>query len=194
MNIIEDYNKNGYEITIGYDEADWLFEDLWHDVTFISNHRSYGDQGPLKHLTIEHVLDNDIPEGYEAIPVTAYIHSLIALTVSESGYPFNCRFDSGTFGFVLFKTGEFGDNNIGLEGFVKHWANIVNGDIYYFTISQDDEILESCGGFDDMDYMKKEIDSILDDMVEYSRLERLKRVKTMIKNRVPLDKRTEAIA
>jgi len=186
---IENYTTNGYKVTIEYDECSWLYDELWQGVSFISNHRHYCDAGELSHIRIESILEGDIPEGYECVPVTAYIHGQIALTVSNTGYPFNCRFDSGTFGFLLFKTGEFGKDNCGLEGFVNHWQAVLNGNIYYFTIEDDIEVLESCGGFDDMDYMKKEIDSIINSMVEYDKKQRVNRLKAQIRHKVPLDKR-----
>jgi len=189
---IEEYNDRGYEVTIGYDDhAHYMYDELWYDVSFISNHRDYADKGPMSHIRIEALMEGDIPEGYECVPVKAYIHGRIALTVNPNeGYPFTCPWDTGMLGFVLFKTGEFGENNIGLEGFVAHWQSCLNGDIYYFTIEdQNGEFVESCGGFDDMDYMKKEIDSIVDSMVQIDNEARVAKLKAQIKHRVPLEKR-----
>jgi hypothetical protein len=180
----------GVTVKLGYDQdCHWMYDELWYDVTFISNHRDYADKGNLSHLTIEHILDNDIPEGYEAVPVSAYIHGGIALTVSETGYPFNCRWDSGTFGFLLFKTGEFGNNNIGLDGFVKHWQAVLNGEIYYYIIEDENDVIESCGGYDDYDDMKNDIDSIIEGIIKERKVKRQERLKTMIRHRVPLEKR-----
>ena len=123
---IEIIEKDSFTVTIGYDEAHWMYDDLWYDVSFISNHRNYADQGKLSHIRIEELMDGNVPEGYEAVKVYAYIHGSIALGLT----PFSCPWDSGFMGYVLFQTGEFGDNNIGLEGFVKNWQAILNGEIY----------------------------------------------------------------
>lgn len=183
---IENYNKDGFEVTIGYDDhAEYMFDELWHGVSFISNHRDYADKGDMSHIRIEALMEGDIPEGYEVAKVNAYIHGGIALSLGD----FSCPWDSGVFGFLLFKTGEFGDDNQGLEGFVKHWTAILNGHIYYFTIENETEIIESCNGFDCMDYMKEEIDSIINSMVKYDEKQRVNRLKAQIKHKVPLDKR-----
>lgn len=182
---IENYIDRGYEVSTEHDDASYLYDDLWYGVSFISNHRNYADKGEMSHIRIESLLDGDIPEGYEAHKVYGYLKGGIMLSLE----PFSCPWDSGLMGYVLFKTGEFGEANIGLKGFVKHWSAVWNGDVYYFTIEENDEVIESCGGFDDYNYMKKEIDSIINGMVEYNRKQRLERIKTMIRHRVPLDKR-----
>jgi len=159
---IENYNKDGFEVIIGYDDyAEHMFDDLWHGVSFISNHRDYADKGDMSHIRIESILDGDIPEGYEVAKIHAYIHGGISLSLGS----FSCPWDSGVFGFLLFK-----------------------------TIEDENEVLESCGGFDDMDYMEKEIESILKGLKEDKHRQRLDKVKTLIKNRVPLQKRSELIA
>lgn len=183
---MENYIDRGYEVTTEHDDASWMYDDLWHGVSFISNHNNYKSMGEMSHIRVESLLDGDIPEGYEAVKVYAYIHGSIALSVK----PFSCPWDSGLMGYLLFKTGEFGNNNIGLEGFVKSWNAIINGEVYYFTIQDENgEVLDSCGGFDDYDYMKKEIDSIINGMVEYDRKQRVEKLKAMIKHRAPLEKR-----
>ena len=188
---METYKQNGFSVNIEHDDSCYFYDDLWQGVSFISNHRDYVCEGELSHFTLEHVMNNELPDDIVAIPVRAYIHGRIALTVSDTGYPFNCRFDSGTFGYLLFKTGEFGKDNIGLEGFVKHWQAVLNGDIYYFVIEKNGEVIDSCGGFDDIDYMKEEITSIINNTIKYEKLEKIKRLKAMIKNRVPLHRRVE---
>jgi len=94
------------------------------------------------------------------------------------------------FGFLVFKTGEFGEDKQGLEGFVNGWQAILNGHIYYYSIiDSDGEIIESCGGFTNMDYLEEEVNHIIDQEIENRKVKRTNRIKTMIKNRVPLEKR-----
>lgn len=186
MHIIEEIEQNRFKVITGYDECHWLFDELWENgVSFISNHRDYADKGELSHIRIEALMDGDIPQGYEAVKVYAYIHGNIALSVNK----FNCPWDSGFMGYLLFKTGEFGENNIGVEGFIRHWQAVLNGEIYFFTIEDENQMIESCGGFDDYDYMKKEIDSIINSMLQLEHKKKVERLKTMIKHRVPLEKR-----
>lgn len=190
MHIIEEYTDKGFKVITGYDDSSWMYDELWDGVSFISNHRGYADEGEMSHIRIESLMEGNIPKGYEIAPITAYIHGGIALTASKNdSYPFNCQWDSGLFGFILFKTGEFGDNNIGLEGFVNYWEAILNGNIYYFTIEDENDIIESCGGFSDMDDMKKEIDNLIDSMVKYQDKQRVEKLKAMIRHKAPLEKR-----
>lgn len=189
---IEEYNDRGYKVTLGYDDhAHWMYDELWYDVSFISNHRDYANQGELKDLTIEDVMEGNVPEGYQAVPVKAYIHGQVALTVNPNeGYPFTCPWDTGMLGFVLFKDGEFGEDNVGLKGFVRHWQACLNGDIYFFMIEdQTGEVVESCGGFDDFDYMKDEAQQLVDTYVQIDNEARVAKLKAQIKHRVPLEKR-----
>ncbi len=155
MNNILEAKTKKHLLTVWCDDgSEYIYDDLWEEVSFISHHRDYDSKGELKdHGTLD--IDTNI---YEIVPVTAYIHSGIALTVDTSNnYPFNCQFDSGLFGFLVFKKGEFGVNNIGLEGFVRSWAALLNGEVYGFTIEtisscnccnqSTNETIDSCGGF-----------------------------------------------
>lgn len=187
---IEKYVKNGYEITISYDESYHYWDELWESVTFISNHRDYSDKGNLNHMTIQHVLNNELPEGYQAIQINAYIHSCIKLTVdNENTYPFNCPFDSGIFGFILFKEGDFGENNKGIDSFVQYWENLLNGFVYCYCIEKDNEIVDSCCGFTDIEYMKEELNNAIEYHIHKLNLKKQSKLKELIKHRVNLEKR-----
>ncbi len=139
------------ELNIDYDlDASYLYDDLWEnsEVSFISNHRDYKSEGELKNLDIG---EFSLPDGYDFMPVNAHIHSGIALSLTS----FNDRWDSGIFGYIVFKKGEFGDNNEGLKNFVAHWSQVLNGEVYYVSLLKKEkcnlghihsEVIESLGG------------------------------------------------
>lgn len=158
------------EFNLFYDDgASYLLGEQFDNrgkVTFISNHRNYSNEGELKHLTIDQVIQGDIPEGYKIQRVFGYIHSNISLSLA----PFSCPWDSGTFGFIVFEEGEFGVNDRGLNGFVKAWDALLNGEVYGFTITettgcehcgnQQEEEISACWGFygfDNLSDMVKEM-------------------------------------
>ena len=94
--------------------------------------------------------------GYSAAIVRAYIHSGISLTVVNANeYPFNDQWDSGTFGILFFKPGEFGRGRQqpkSIEAFVKSWEDIMAGNVYGFILERYDmetewEETDSCWGF-----------------------------------------------
>lgn len=178
---IETYKQDGLEIGIFYDDlGHHMYDDLWYDVNFISNHREYRSEGQFKELS-------DIPDGYEIVNVFAYIHGGIALSTSKH----SCQWDSGFFGFLVFKKGEFGDDNIGVEGFVKEWTAILNNHIYAYIITDDTlETLSASGCFTDMDYMKEIINEEIAGILHDKKLRKQNKIKTYIKHNVPLQKRT----
>lgn len=97
---------------------------------------------------------------YHILPLVAYIHSGVALSLGNTGYPFNDPWDSGQIGFVLVRK-RAGYRNIrkAAAGLVESWNMYLSGDVWYFAISEaavndddDDmkhvgEILDSCCGF-----------------------------------------------
>jgi hypothetical protein len=157
-------------------DASYFLNYLFDNVTFISNHRDYSDKGPLSHFQVEHITDNELPENIEAVPITAYIHGGIALSLSNSEYPFNCRFDSGVFGFLLFEKGEFGENNRGLPGFIRAFNALLMNEVYWIGSYEIDtwksskgeireekgEIIDSIGGFYGYESNGEMIDSMLE--------------------------------
>jgi hypothetical protein len=159
--------------SIFYDEcSSYLYDDLWeNDVTFLSNHRDYRSQGDNKNFDIEEVIETQgacLDKGYTFAVVNAYIHSGIALSLSK----FDCQWDSGLFGLLIFREGEFGKDNIGLEGFIRSWAAILNGEIYGFRLDKvstcascshthEDEI-DSCWGFYGYESMKDMVSCMLE--------------------------------
>ena len=148
--------KMNYDEDCGY--SCHLFDDLWQNVSFISNHRDYNDKGENDNYDIDDLLDDDGEllseiDGMLIVPVSAYIHGGIALSLGS----LSCPWDSCVFGLLLFKNGEFGENNRGLTGFIHGWSELLNNNVYSFQIEErtkckhcgqtETKILDSCGGF-----------------------------------------------
>lgn len=89
------------------------------------------------------------------LPVYAYIHSGVRL----STVPFSCQWDSAQVGFVFVPRAkareEFNCKRISkkkenqileyLKGEVETMDKFVSGEVYYYTVSKDDDIIDSCG-------------------------------------------------
>jgi hypothetical protein len=184
---IETIVRDGVTCEIWHDDyCHYMYDELWDEVTFISNHRDYSSQGQHSNLDIQDCIDGILPDGFESVPVNAYIHSGIALCLGS----FECPWDSGVFGFLVFKKGEFGENNIGLKGFVKHWNSVLMGEVYGFTIDDGDSI----GGFVGYDYVIEEANDAIDNHIKQIKKRKVEKLKVLIKNRVPLEKRQYLVA
>ncbi len=173
MNEVLTAKTEKHLLTVWYDDSKYMYDEIWNEVSFISNHNDYDDKGPNSHLRIEELIDGDIPEGLEIVPIRAYIHSGIALSIAGDKYQFDCPFDSGMFGFLVFNKGEFGSKNRGLEGFVRSWAALLNGEVYGFTLESissckccsqsTNETIDCIGGF----YSYIDYSDMIDAMLEY---------------------------
>jgi hypothetical protein len=176
------------KIIIEHDEIGLDFWDYETEIVFLSNHRDYNDQNTDFSLNDFESIE-DIKEhfqGKEIVAVNAYIHSGIALSLGSS-YPFNCQFDSGVFGFLIFEPGTFGENNCGLSGWVESWGKCLNGEVYYYAIEDDQgEILDSCGGFIGYEHAQEEANAVLKSLKEEARKNRQEKLKQLIKSKVPL--------
>ncbi len=106
---------------------------------------------------LEEVQDNfnyytDYSKDYFIFPVYAYIHSGVALSLGNSGYPFNCRWDVSSTGFLLVNKTDINFNysreNSDLyagktdeeisyiygEGLIETWNQYLSGDVYGFNV------------------------------------------------------------
>lgn len=127
------YKTDKIKIDLYYDTfCNYLYDELWQDVTFISNHQDYNSIGPNNDVTVEDIIEEKgILNEFNVIEISAYIHSGIALYV---GHTRPCKWDSGTFGFILIpKTLDYKFN---AESFVNQWQMILNGEIYLITVSE----------------------------------------------------------
>ena len=93
------------------------------------------------------------------LPVYAYVHSGVALSI----HPFECPWDSAQSGFVFAdpkrmaeEFGEDFDFKEILESAVKDFNTYLQGDVYVIRVYVDGEDVECVGGFYGLDYAKQE--------------------------------------
>lgn len=134
---------NGYTFSLYYDyeHGATVMDDLFHEHTLISNHRNYSSMGPKKDkYTLDKLFEmarkGKLPKN--VTPVYAYIHSGISLSLSNDSYPYNCRFDSGLFGFIISDDPGY---------FVQDFNDAENGSYYGFMIDGPNGEVGSCWGF-----------------------------------------------
>ncbi len=105
-------------------------------------------------------------DEYQIFTLFAYIHSGVSLSIGRNSYPFNCRFDTSSTGFVLIKKdawdldkhrvsypelSEKTDNDIYelfAEGLVESWNDCLSGNVYRYEIEAENcDFVDSCSGF-----------------------------------------------
>lgn len=126
---------------------------------------------------------------YHIFPVYAYIHSGVALSLGNSTYPFNDRWDVSCSGFMLVPTNiaaEESDAEEVAKGLIREWNMVLRGEVYSYIIDdpfgQDVDALAGLFGEDHL--MENAIDVIETD-IQTKRDEHYSRVKKQIRNRVP---------
>lgn len=90
-------------------------------------------------------------KNYHIFPVNAYIHSGVALSLSNNSYPFNDRWDVSTSGYFLVKK-EVEPDVIkafkNASGTIETWNDLLMGNVWGFNVTnQFDEEIHSCWGF-----------------------------------------------
>lgn len=175
-NIAEEFEHNGNRVVIWYDEdAGNPFKEFDEYTDFSLFLNRYDLSTGEKFKTQE-----DFQAFRKAnkiavyVDVFAYIHSGITVRSGERN-PFNCPFDSGWAGYAYISRDKVkmmqGDNWKYItkkrreELFkylyedVKRLDSYLQGETYGYTIyDENDEIVDSCGGFyGDIEYLKKEV-------------------------------------
>lgn len=183
MNYATEETYKGLNIKIAYDqgaENPFLAWDCGPDI--IGWHRRYdfNTRKEDKNKEPEQFLREAKEKGYIVLPLYMYDHSGIAFSTSKNGYPFNCPWDSGQYGFI-FWTREKIEAGQG-AGYCKRVTakkkaflidqliksvellnQYVSGDVYGFIIENEDgEELDSCWGFYGLDVCLEESRSVAD--------------------------------
>lgn len=128
-------------------------------------------------------------KGWEVFPLYKFEHSGVAYSISA----FTCPWDSGQVGYVLVDPKECTNPEKYAKGVCEEIGDWCNGNVYGFIIEDDDgENLESCWGFYGLDYCMDEASGLAESINENVARARVDRLKTMIRNRVPLELRGEA--
>jgi hypothetical protein len=97
-------------------------------------------------------------DEYEEFPLYAYIHSGVWLYMDTNESP--CAWDSGRIGSVFVKRDDESPNKRAdvAADWVKYWNSYLSGERYGYQLEgPDGDRIDSCLGFDDLEYMKGEV-------------------------------------
>lgn len=131
-----------------------------------------------------------------------YDHSGVAYRAGDAN-PFNCPWDSGQVGIVALKKSEWGkgkgEKNAKRLTYAKsvaeEYGRWANGECYGFVIKHNDVATDdgSCWGHVGFDWACEAAREAYEHEREYAAKRRIQRLKTMIRNRVPLGVRAEEL-
>lgn len=200
-------NYRGYTINIKQDE--WAenpnrFGD--EDVCFLTfyHNQFFVEAKTVSKDTVRSIFNNckdedgntdqeakDIMKKYHCLPLQAYIHSGVSVSLYEGTK--QCQWDSSV-GGMYFVSKEYAKTRAQARKWalqeLKTWNDYLGGDVYYYSI---EETGDSCGGYYGYDHEKSGLlDSAraeIDADIEHTRKEHQAKLKIQIKNRVPLNKR-----
>ena len=178
-NIAYEYERNGLNIRIFYDESPENPRD-WDNVgTMVCSHRNYnlGDEQleASEYENWEDVRKNLLIKERKAViilPLFLYDHSGITMyTTGDTRYRQHEAWDSGQVGFIYCTQEDIdrewnGDKEAAkkyLEGEIKTYDQYLTGDVYGFSIkNKHGEDVDSCWGFYGIEYAKEEANSVAD--------------------------------
>lgn len=96
------------------------------------------------------IYDNQYDE-YKIFVVYAYIHSGVSLSLGNSDYPFNDRWDVSTTGFVVINKAEFDNNEETMqkaaESLIKDWNDYLSGNVYGWEVLEKNIVVDSTFGY-----------------------------------------------
>lgn len=104
-------------------------------------------------------------KSWYTVPLWLYDHSGTAYAVGATN-PFSCPWDSGRVGTIALKRSEWGNGKENDEELFKRAQSIAetysmwaNGETYSYNIcDENEETIDSCGGFIGLDVIKAEIE------------------------------------
>lgn len=192
----------GYDIEIKQDEFPESPREWDNLGTMICFHRRYnlGDKHNFNH-------PDDFMEFFNesqsiCLELCLYDHS--GITISTS--PFSCPWDSGQIGVIYVEIEqvkkEWGWKKLSekriekikeiLKQEVETYDDYLTGNVWCFTIEKDGEHIDSCYGYfgDPEGYIIDEYRSIIDSDIKKERGKHAEKLKSQIKNNVPLTYRS----
>lgn len=197
---VETIEHKGHKIEIFHDEADFSPRE-WDNICVMHlGHRRYafGDENHTTLESIQEAMKEAKAKGDICIPMYMYDHSGVALSLSNSGYPFNDRWDAGWCGFMQVRKSEimanWGNKNWTkklrkkahevAEGEIKVMNSYLCGEVYRYCI---DDGEESCGGYiGDIKYCIEDAIGCVESTIKYLIKKHCEQLKTWIKNKVPM--------
>lgn len=164
--MIEQYEYNGHTIEIHHDEdpanprteydtiGKFIF---WHNQFIIGDKHNYT---PEEFLEFKEQNPNNI-----YLPVYLYNHS--GCTISTT--PFHCKWDSGQIGWAYIDyddaKNEFnGDINKAISSLrveIQEYDDYITGNYYGYKILENEHLIESCWGFNGIDYCKEQAQEVV---------------------------------
>ena len=212
-NVFETLNIRGFSVEIFADDCATENPLEWSDTVLVTAHRrsDFGgirlpfDACSIEDAFDEHLADNGL-ERRDVIwePVYLYDHSGYALSTS----PFGDRWDSGRLGFIYVSRAairqEFRAKRISakleerivtrLEAELDLVENWLNGEIYRYHIPDLDQ---GCGGFFGCNHERSGLvtsaTEVIDDEMKRRRTRRFNKLKQLVRNRVPLNRRADIL-
>lgn len=143
---IEQFEAHGLRVRI-HQDTDAQSHDHWgnEDLFLIANHRQF--YVSRKGFDCDSGTPKASRKEYHALPLYAYIHSGVALSLGNTSYPFNDRWDSGQVGWVLVKKNQ-GFRNIrkAAMSLLSEWNSYLSGEVYGFEVERISEHDEDCEG------------------------------------------------
>lgn len=169
MESIKDFYVNGLHVELFQDECvdspdEWLNDEYAFIVTTRNRHFEVIPKGYSVDAIKGYFEDNPKAKlyngKYRVLPLYAYVHSGVSLSLGRDRYPFNCPWDSGQIGYVLVKRGKgmytLKQAYKQAECTVEAWNQYLSGDVYYYTITdKQGDCLESCGGLYGIEYAEQ---------------------------------------
>ena len=197
--VAESETYKGHTIEIQYEENP-ISPREWDNIcVFHIAHKNYnfGDENYNDRESIHKAEAEAKRNGDIVLPLYMYDHSGITISLS----PFSCPWDSGQVGFVQVPRQkmieEFGNKIFTsklkkgalktAKNEVEEMDRYVRGEVYGYVIDDGDE---SCWGYYGKEYAIEEAKGVVDYIVKYNIKEHCEKVKEWIKNKVPLNYRT----
>ena len=143
---------------------------------YICWHRQYNIGNSNRFNNPQDVVEYAKQTNSMLFPLYMYDHSGISLSLSNSYYPFNCRWDAGQVGFVMVDREkalkEYCQKRLSkqlkqkiyniIQGEVETYNQFLCGDVYGYVVNKDDEQLDSCWGYYGIDCCIDEAKTIVD--------------------------------
>jgi hypothetical protein len=87
-------------------------------------------------------------KNYHLFTVYAYIHTGVALSLSNEVYPFDDQWDVSNCGFVMIKKGSgIRNHRKAAQALIEEYNDILSGNVYGYQITFNGNYINSCWGF-----------------------------------------------
>ena len=140
-----------------YPDRDAESPDEWgsEDLFLIATHRQF--EVKWGNFACDQFTPERYKLDYHVLPLYAYIHGGVALSLGNGSYPFNDQWDSGQVGWVLVKK-RCGFRNIrkAAQSLVEEWNTYLSGDVWGYEIEDEcGDAIASCWGYYGLEYCQQ---------------------------------------